>query len=82
LPNGNPASYATMTVYEVARVLWWEVDKWVASRTADFNGEVEIDLVYGRKYHFVFKHPSARSRGDVWRRLDYCPIYMGVQFPY
>jgi len=80
LPNGNPASYATMTVYEVRRALWWEYDVWVASRTADFNGNVSIDLVYGKKYHFVFKHLTRRA--DLWRTLTYCPYYAGVQFPY
>jgi len=69
-----------VTIYEVARVLWWEVDRWVASRTADFNGNVSIDLVYGRKYHFVFRHVTRRA--DFWRIIDYCPYYAGMWFPY
>jgi len=80
LPDGSPASFATMTVYEVVRVLWWEVDRWVASRTADFNGNVSIDLTYNKKYHFVFRHVTRRA--DLWRTLTYCPYYAGAQFPY
>jgi len=80
LPNGQPASFASVTVYEVRRFLWWEYDSWVSSKTANVYGSVSFDLVQGRKYHFVFKHVS--RKGDLWRIMDYCPTQINTSFPY
>jgi len=82
LPNNNPASFATVDVWERRSFLWWEYDsRYVVGRTANFYGQVIIPLEQGKKYHFVFKHPLAK-RADLIRVLDYCPYYAGVWFPY
>jgi len=78
LPNGNPASYASVTVYEVRRFLWWEIDAYITSRTADLKGNVSIDLVYGRKYHFVLSHVTRKA--DAWLTMNRCPTYASASF--
>jgi len=80
LPSGQPASFVSVTVYQVNRVLWWEVDSYAAAKTADYNGNVSFNLVQGRKYHFVFKHVNRRA--DLWRTIDYCPYQIYATFPY
>jgi len=80
LPNNDPASYATVDVFERRSILWWEYDaRYVMGRTADFYGRVAILLEQGKKYHFVFKH--VKRKADLIRVLDYCPYVAGVWFP-
>jgi len=80
LPSGQPASFASVAVYQVNRVLWWEIDSYVAAKTADYYGNVSFGLVQGRKYHFVFRHVA--RRGDLWRTIEYCPYRIYATFPY
>lgn len=77
--GGKPASFASVDVFQVNRVLWWEVDSWVTSKTCDVYGRASFTLVKGRKYHFIFK--ASGKRGDLWRVLDYCPFYVTASFP-
>lgn len=78
LPDGKPASFAKVAAFEVVKVLWWEIDRWVVSTTANFNGIASFTLARGKKYHFIFK--SGSRKGDVWRTLDTCPYYFGATF--
>ena len=78
--DGKPAAFASVTAFEVSRVLWWEVDKYAAATVANFEGIVKFDLTKGRKYHFVFR--AGTKKGDVWKELTYCNVQMSASFPY
>jgi len=67
-------------VFEVVRVMWWETDRFVTSKGTGVTGIVSFDLDKGKKYHFVFSAPGKKAH--YWRTLDYCPIYMGMKYPY
>jgi len=77
--NGQPASFASVSVYEVIRIWLIELDFWVTSKTCDVNGRVSFSLLRGRKYHFVFR--AGAKKGDIIKVLDTCPWYVGATFP-
>ena len=75
----RPASFASVTVYEVRRFWFWEYDAWVASRTADFYGRVSLNLTKNRKYHYVCRVPGKRA--NFWTTLTVCPQHTYAYFP-
>lgn len=77
--DGKPAPYASVMVYEVVPVLWWSYDKFVAARTANFQGQVRFDLTKGKKYHFVYRSPG--KKGDDIVTMDYCDRTRVVYYP-
>jgi len=79
LPDGRPASFASVSAYEVVRFLWWEFDRWVASRTADYRGVATFSLKPRTKYSFRVTH--GWRRGKFWTTTPwYSPHYVYATF--
>jgi len=77
-PNGNPASFAALDVFEVVRFLFWEFDVWVTARRADFYGFIRIKLPY-KKYRFRFVWGGKET--NIWATLNRSDVAMTVWMP-
>jgi len=77
--DGSPAAFASIDVWEVRGFLWWRLESYVGSRTADFYGKAQMTLQKGKTYH-VRARAGGKQR-DVDRATYYCPYHIGIWLP-
>jgi len=62
-PDGKPAAFASVDAMAVWKLLFWEFDRWIVGKTANFDGVVRLNVPEGKI------HVRVRWRGkeeNIW----------------